>query len=452
MKCVKVALTVGLLLSGGVHPATAQETLEEIQATVRQLRQDYETKIDALETKINRMESEQERVLEEKVAAASDEIKKSAQEGSWKSEYVGRYEGEFGRGGLEVTAPGGLAKVTLGGYMDHEFENFQNTNSSFDQHRWIINVGATIGERLRFFSEYEIEHGGPNASGGGEAKVEQAYVDFLVEEWVNLRAGAVLVPFGRLNIYHDSDMRDLTDRPLMARDIIPTTWTESGVGLFGEFEPVIGDYEGLLISYEAHVINGLDDGFSDTGLRNARGSLGGDNNNNKAVAGRVVLSPAVGHELGLSGYHGKYNNDGDALVGGALDFLSTWGPVELIGEAARFEADQPAGGADIADTFEGFRLQANYHFWPEFLNDTWLGRSFADPTFTLVSRYDWARIDDDADAGTGDNEEDRITLGLNYRPVESWVLKAEYQWNETENEALERGNNDGFMMSIAMGF
>ena len=86
------------------------------------------------------------------------------------------------------------------------------------------------------------------------------------------------------------------------------------------------------------------------------------------------------------------------------------------------------------------------------LSDTFLGRTFEDPVFTLVGRYGWARIDDDADAGTGDNEEERWTLGINYRPVESWVMKLEYQWNETENEALERGNNDGWFWSVAMGF
>ena len=81
-----------------------------------------------------------------------------------------------------------------------------------------------------------------------------------------------------------------------------------------------------------------------------------------------------------------------------------------------------------------------------------LKTGFDDPTFTLIGRYDWARIDDDGDATVGDNEEERWTLGFNYRPVESWVLKLEYQWNRTEVETLERGNNDGFFGSVAIGF
>ncbi len=457
MKVLRSFFAAVMIAALTVTTASADE-VAELRAMIEDMRRDYESRIQMLEDKIDRLEASQERVVEQRVAEVREEIKEDMRDSGWKAQYVGRYEGDFQKGGFEVESPSGLAKVTVGGYMDHEFENFENTDSTFDQHRWIINIGAQLGERLRFFSEYEIEHGGPDASGGGEAKVEQAYIDYLMTEWINLRMGAMLVPFGRTNIYHDSDLRDLTARPLVARDIIPTTWTESGVGLFGEFEPVIGSYEDLVVSYEVQVINGLDDGFSDTGLRGARGSLSSDNNNNKAVAGRVVLSPAIGQELAFSGYYGAYNDYGDSISGKGVDFLSKWGPLELTGEYAFFKVNAPdfavSGITDIADTFEGYHVQAAYHFWPQFLSDTFLGRTFDDPVFTLVGRYDWARIDDDADAdaGTGDNEEERWTLGINYRPVESWVMKLEYQWNETENEALERGNNDGWFWSVAMGF
>lgn len=452
MRSLLAALISAALI---VSPAAADD-VTELKTMIEEMRRDYESRIQMLEDKIDRLEASQEQQVQERVAEVRAELKEEIKDSGWKARYVGRYEGDFEKGGFEVESPSGVAKVTVGGYMDHEFENFEKTDSTFDQHRWIINIGAQLGERLRFFSEYEIEHGGPDASGGGEAKVEQAYIEYLINDWINVRAGAMMVPFGRTNIYHDSDLRDLTSRPLVARDIIPTTWTESGAALFGEFTPVIGSYEDLVLTYDVQVINGLNDGFSDTGLRGARGSLSGDNNNNKAVAGRLVLSPAIGQELAFSGYYGAYNDYGDSISGKAVDFLSTWGPFELTGEYAFFKVNAPdfavSGLTDIADEFEGYHVQAAYHFWPAFLDESFLGRTFDDPVFTLVGRYGWARIDDDADAGTGDNEEERWTLGINYRPVESWVMKLEYQWNETDNEALERGNNDGWFWSVAMGF
>lgn len=425
--------------------AASADEMADLRLEMRQLRADYESRIAQLQSQVEKLS------LAQAVPAPSTEkFDKKADAGMLGAEYVGRYQGPFKKGGLIFREESGFGQVSVGGYMDHEFADFENTRSTFDQHRWIINVGAELGDRLRFYSEFEIEHGGVNASGTGEEKVEQAWVDYTIMDEFNLRGGALLVPFGRYNLYHDSDLQDLTARPIAARDVVPTTWTESGAGFWGEFDPAL-NVENLKIGYEAYVINGLNDGFTDTGLSGAKGSIETDNNNNKAWVGRVVVSPALGHEVGFSGYHGKYNNLDDDITGAGIDFLTTWGPFEFLGEYANFDVDEPAG-ANVANTFEGYYLQANYHFWPAILNDTFLKTGFDDPTFTLVGRYDWAGINDDSDATLGDNEEERLTLGLNYRPVESWVLKFEYQWNETENETLERGNNNGFFSSVAMGF
>ena len=432
--------------------ASWADDIDDLRKEMQKLRSDYESKIKKLQTQVNNLSKKQDREI--------DKLEEKVDKSTVGVDYVGRYDGAFKRGGL-VLEHSGFGKVTLGGYMDHEYEDFENAHSNFDQHRWILNIGAELGDRLRFYSEYEIEHGGPNASGGGEAKVEQAWVDFLIEDWVNLRAGALLVPFGRTNLYHDSDIRDLTTRPIVSRDIIPTTWTESGVGIHGEVNPTIGSYEDLAIGYETYIINGLTDGFSDTSMSGAKGSLGGNNNNNQAVVGRVAISPLLGHEIAFSGYWGKYDTKGNAISGQAVDMSSTVGPFELVGEYAHFNVDEPdyvAGLAapDIAKTFQGYRAQLNYHFWPEFLDDTFLGRGFEDPTFTLINRFGWARIDDDNDAdayGVAEaNTESRYTLGLNYRPVESMVFKIEHLWNRNENDALEYGSNNGFTWSVAMGF
>lgn len=450
MKRIIMFLFVFTLMNVSVNISWA-DPIDDLRKEMQQLRSDYEDKIQTLQTQVDNLSKKQDQQI--------DKLEAKVDKKMIDVDYVGRYEGAFKRGGL-VIERSGFGKVVVGGYTDHEFVNFENTNSNFDQHRWIINIGAELGDRLRFYSEYEIEHGGPDAKGGGEAKVEQAWIDFLIEDWVNLRAGALLVPFGRTNLYHDSDVRDLTGRPIVARDIIPTTWTESGAGFYGEVNPTIGKYEDLALAYEAYVINGLNDGFDDTSLSGAKGSLGGssnDNNNSKAVVGRLVISPFLGHEVGLSGYWGKYNTDGDAISGQAIDWLSTWGPLEFVGEYAHFNVDEPAPVSDIAKTFQGYRAQVNYHFWPEFLDNTFLGKGFEDPTFTLVNRYGWAKINDDSDADAfgevEDNEQSRYTLGLNYRPIESWVFKTEYEWNINNGEGLENGgNNNGFLWSVAMGF
>jgi hypothetical protein len=448
----------------------AETGIESVRQEMERMRQDYEAKLKALQDKIDALAKNQEAAkadLEQKLTEKIEEKGISA-------EYVGRYEGPFGKGGLLIKNPSGFGNVSVGGYADIEFENFENSNSTFDQARFILNLGAQPHERLLFYSEYEIEHGGPHASDIGEAKVEQAWVGYLINDMINLRGGIVLVPFGRFTLLHDSDIQDLTARPIVSRRLAAATWMEAGFGAFGEFN--IGESLGLkllpdsYLNYEGYIINGLDEDISDTGLRNAKGAIEADENNNKAFVGRLGFGLNRNLELGLSGYFGKYGRSGSAtrngrddLVGIGADVNFKRGPFELVGDFAYWDFedgalvdhdnDNAAGDEVAAPTYmRGFYLEPRYHFWPKFLNNTFLGRGFEDPKFTLVSRYDWVDIADDGGPGIGSNVEKRFTIGLNYRPIESWVFKLEYQWNRASNATLERGDRDGLMASMAIGF
>ena len=460
---------VFLLYLGGVNLACADE-MGDLRQELKELRQDYETQIQGLQQKIEELSKKQDAAQGE----LEEKFQKKIEEKSISLDYVGRYEGPFGKGGLLIKNPSGFGNVSLGGYADIEFENFENSNSTFDQARFILNIGAQPHERLLFYSEYEIEHGGPNApGGGGEAKVEQAWASYLINDMLNFRGGIVLMPFGKFNLLHDSDIQDLTERPLVSRRIMPSTWMESGFGAFGELNVGESLNLGLLpdayLNYEGYVVNGLDEDISDTGTRNAKGHLSVDANNNKALVGRIGLGLNRNLELGVSGYAGKYGRSGsstrngkDDLIGLSSDINFKRGPFELVGDFAYFgfedgalvdDDNSDATAAISAPKYmRGFYLEPKFHFWPKFLANTFLGRGFKDPKFTLVSRYDWVNIGDDGDAGTGDNKETRYTLGLNYRPIESWVFKLEYQINDRSNETLERGDSDGIMASMAIGF
>lgn len=463
LRKIALYLLTCLLTLGQVSGYAFADEIGDLKLQIQQLRQDYETQIQKLQRRIDEISKKQE--------VAQEDLEKKIEEKTISAEYVGRYEGPFGKGGLLIKNPSGFGNVSVGGYASIEFENFGNSPSTFDQQRFIINLGAIPHERLIFYSEYEIEHGGPSApAGGGEAKVEQAWISYLINNWVNIRGGIVLAPFGRFNLLHDDDIQDLTERPIVSRRIVPSTWMESGFGLFGEFN--LGEALNLrllpdaYLNYEGYVVNGLDEDISDTGMRNAKSSLGFDASNNKAFVGRLGLGLNRNLELGLSSYLGRYGetistaNGNDNLVGLGADLNFKRGPFELVGDFAYFDFEDGAmvdqdnsntSPAVLAPKYmRGFYIEPRFHFWPKFLDNTFLGRGFKDPKFTLVGRYDWVNIGDDGDAGDGDNKETRYTLGLNYRPIESWVLKLEYQINDRSNEALERG--DGIMTSMAIGF
>ena len=347
-------------------------------------------------------------------------------------------------------------------YTTLEYESFERSTSTFDARNIELLIDVSLTNRLRGFAEIEFERTAKTSSGTrqGEVEVEQGWVEYTINDYLKPRAGVVLVPFGRYNLEHFDPFQDLTSRPIVARRIIPTTWAEAGVGFLGQ--AFLGDtlkhtwFKELNVDYQFFLMNGLTNRFSDQGLRNARGAFGKDTNNNKAFAGRLNISPFRDQHIAFSGYHGSYDKKGHKINGFDVDWKFRKGPFEIVGEYASFFLD--AGGllsdgeTRAPNNLSGAYIQANYHFWFDFLNDTFLGRDFTNPTFTAVSRYGWASIADDGDSNTGANRERRWTIGVNYRPVETVAFKLEYLFNSSTNEALQFGDNDGFLASVSAAF
>ena len=317
-------------------------------------------------------------------------------------------------------------RVTIGGYSVASYEDFDKPESSTFSGQLALTVSGHIHDRVRFFNEIDL--------GISDEDVEpiQSYVDLLMMKWINLRGGVLQIPFGKFNIDHFDPRRDLTDDPLLARRIVPTTWSDFGFSLFG----LIPISPAFKTTYEVAIVNGLTDEFArpgalpDEGLREARPDFLNDNNSNKAIVGRTAFVFVDQYEFGFSGYRGNYDDASQNVITGFdadLEFkprgTHAFEDFEFKAEYASFDIDNLTEPSRLW----GFYTQVNYHFWPRVLDHTFLGRRFSHPTFTLVGRYGHARID--TTARTGDLKEDRYTVGLNYRPIEDFVVKTEYQVN-----------------------
>jgi hypothetical protein len=351
-------------------------------------------------------------------------------------------------------------KVRVNMYGTLEFEDFRNTDSVFDARNIEVLLDVRAHQRFHIFGEIEFERTAKTSEGDrqGEVEVEQGWVEYGINRYINPRLGVILVPFGRFNMEHFDTYQDLTDRPIMARRVVPITWAEAGAGFAGSVSPgelSSGKWlQDVELNYELYAINGLTNDFSDTSSRDARGAFSSDNNNNKALVGRMQICFMSLLELGLSGYLGRYDDRGNKIRGYDVDWKIVSGPVELVGEFANFDLDGGlrGDGLSITENLQGGYVEGRYHFWFSFLNQTFLGRDLEAPTFTAVARVGYAEIGDDGDAGGGDNREERLALGLNYRPIESLVFKLEYQFNNKDNESLEHGDNDGFIASVSAAF
>ncbi len=416
--CVAAAsLALGASLCGTL-PAAAQEPRDTLEAEIEALRR----RIEDLELLL----AQQGELIEGRLAGAMEAEQRGVAGPDPRQRAV---SGIYGR--PFVWQGGGAA---VGGYVDLELEAaLESDEVTFDQHRLIPFIFAEITDRIHFGTELEFEHGAE------EIAVEFAALDVSFAEWLNLRGGILLSPLGKFNLIHDSPVNDLTDRPLVDQQIIPTTLSEAGAGFFGTLYPS----ESSVLTYEAYVVNGFDAGLitgpAETRLRQGRGSAEEDNNAEKSVVGRIGFSPVLGVEIGASAHHGVYAPDDETeradlglsgderLTIGALDAIVTRGPVELLGEAAWAGLDAPTG---VPDAQFGYYAQANVHFGQGVIG------MFPNSVFTAVGR--WGEIDLDSDRDGA--RQRRLTLGLNWRPVEETVFKLDLLTDWFQDDAGEFGD------------
>src|SRR6186997_3350382 len=406
--------------------------------------------------------------------------------------------GSTGSGRLVYAKPFVAApKAIVGGYMDIQYrtekqasiENgYGGTTNTFDQQRFVPFIYADITEHVKFASEIEIEHGiREDSTQGLEIGLEFAHIDYLVNEPFNIRAGILLIPIGKFNLLHDSPLNDLTDRPLVAQFVIPSTMSETGAGFYGTFYP--GRTSKL--DYELYFTTGPcgydPDGTprinEESGTKNSRQRKcestadGFDINNGKAVSGRLAFSPMLGVEVAGSTYYGNSSPSSyNPLSITAIDWTLQKGPFELIGEAAwsyargnsraipgstfGFSPGSLLTGVNTLNSFafppqrmQGYYVQANYHFMPAFLAN-WSPKRFGEgSTFTAVIRYDRVNLNMD-NKGENEGNLEQVSFGLNYRPIEDCVFKMSYQYipMSFNPNSGQRIHDNAFVISAATYF
>ncbi|HHT9119992.1 MAG TPA: hypothetical protein ACFYD3_05550 [Candidatus Hypogeohydataceae bacterium YC41] len=354
----------------------------------------------------------------------------------------------------------------LGGYMDASYRMQQSGKDRFEVLRFVPFIYADVSDRVKVASEIEFEHGGAAEKEGvrgdaatdvngksvpildGEAKLEFATIDFQIKEWINMRAGIILVPLGKFNLVHDAPLQELVDRPLVDTFIIPTTLSQAGMGFFGTLYPT----EMSKLDYEIYATNGFgNDINSSQGLMEARlFRFDRDNNSNPALVTRVGFSPFLGLEVGGSVLFNKFSSTGEGksnFVLPALDFAYQKGPFELVGEGAVVLLDR---GQIVKSEEEvppsnmfGYYVEPRFHFMPKFLREL-APKIFTErSTFTLVGRWDQVDLGNGFTVGEGkpaDRRRQRATIGLNYRYTRDTVFKVDYEWN-IEQSGHDRTNN-----------
>ena len=344
--------------------------------------------------------------------------------------------------------------LSIGGYGEANYQNIVSdqgkSKDNADFERLVLYVGYKFTDKILFNSEIEFEHGttGQGSEEEGEVSVEFAALDFFIDPMVNARAGMVLMPMGFINQIHEPTFYFGNNRPEVERRIIPTTWREMGVGLFGSITPNL--------TYTGYVVNGLDaQGFNSNGIRDGRQAGATAYAQNFGYVVRTDYTPdalpgvSVGGSayVGNSGqdleYKGKTPNVFTQLYEGhvqwkyrGLEFrtLGSWGHINDAGILSDYK------GQTVGSQNYGWYSEVGYDVLPFLFKDT--------PQY-LAPFFRYEQYDTIASTPTGyeDNlnlDREIFQVGLQYKPIPQVVIKADYRNFSAKQGSVPDDFNLGF--------
>ena len=343
-----------------------------------------------------------------------------------------------------------LGRTAVGGYAEAharwERADGVTEEAGFSAKRWNLFTATQVSDFVRIGAELEFENGTE------EIRLEYAAIDVGIHPVFSLRAGMLLSPLGKFNLAHDSPRNELTDRPLIATELLGVALSEPGLGAFG----LVSLGGAARVTYELYAVNGFNDGLLTNSGSGTRIPFGRDNvednNASPALVGRVTYSPRVGYEIGVSGHRGAWNQfslDGNRLdqrrnlAIWVLDGEASVAGVRLQGEMGVARIDIPPGLRGIyAERQGGLYLQALRPF-----GAGWV-RTMPQSEFAGLARLDVVDFDRDV---AGDNVL-RVSLGLNFRPTRDTALKLNYTRGASRDRFNNRSDHAGLLFSVATYF
>ena len=321
--------------------------------------------------------------------------------------------------------------MTLGGYAEVLYNQPESVNGEIDVQRLILLFGYKFDDRTQFVTELEFEH-------VKEVYIEQAFVNYSVNNSLNVRAGLMLVPMGIINEYHEPTTFNGVERPSMDNKLVPTTWREIGIGFSGRSDA-------MSMRYQAYIFNGFLSHNGTAGLvKGSNGLRSGRQKGAESVFRTPNLSMKLdfyginGLRLGLSGYFGRTQAANEVF-----DTSGSTVGLSMIGFDARYNLRKFTARcqyirSSIKDVFEynqltakdlgsgmsGYYIEGAYNLLPIRNRQ----RLFA---FVRYENFDThASVPSNTDRNAAYHRKE-ITTGLSYHLAPGAVFKMDYQSKST---------------------
>jgi hypothetical protein len=408
MTCTALALS---LLTCFAAPAWAETGTEE--------------RLKALELRLNTLENENRALkqqieqAEQKLDATGSQMEKIAGQGSssgaaWAENTTFGGYGELHLNKLKNRKPGGTSKDEL------------------DFHRFVLFMGHEFSDRIRFFSELEVEHAVARDTAAGSSGVvglEQAYIDFTLSDALSAKAGLMVMPIGIISETHEPPTFYGVERNPVETNIIPTTWREGGVMLTTRMENAV--------TFDVAVTSGLATTAAKSyAVRDGRLNGASAKASDPAYTARLKWSGIPGVELaGTAQRQTDITQSADATAGAAMLYeahaVVSKGAFGLRALYAAWSLDGSGPAAVGADKQNGWYVEPAWK-----LSEQW-------GVFARRSNWD-NRAGDAADSRYGQTD-----FGVNYWPHPDVVVKLDHQNQQSPNGQDEF---DGFNLGLGYQF
>jgi len=357
----------------------------------------------------------------------------------------------------------GKSPVTVGGYLESNWQHLYTDGVSeghqFQARRLSIFMSAAINKRVKFLSEIEFE------DGGKEISVEFASIDVEFHPLVNFRTGIIVNPIGSFNQNHDGPKWEFTDRPISATQMLPGTFSNAGIGLFGKKYQ-----DDWMIGYEAYFSGSFDNSIIEntenkTFLPAAKNNPERFEEINSGVplfTGKIAIRNLKYGELGLSymgGVYNKYQDDGIVIDQKrrvkifALDYNTTLPKIKtfITSELAWINVDVPS---TYGQQFGNKQFGGFMDIVQPLLKKNILG--WENAVLNLACRLEYVDWNVGRFNETGENIGDEIWSvmpAISFRPTAQTVFRLNYRFQK-QRDILGNppATTDGFSLGVSTYF
>jgi phosphate-selective porin len=288
----------------------------------------------------------------------------------------------------------------LSGYAQAEYTAQDVGLDGFSVHRARLTLSGDITNKIRFKLQVDLAK---------SPLLLDAAIEVAFHDAASLRVGQFKVPFSMESLTPGSDL-DTIDRSQAVSKLAPgfdigASGRDIGVLAFGKIS---------ILEYSVGIFNGA--GINKT-----------DTNNEKDLAGRVVIRPFSFLSLGASYYDGSYSESASAppQVRDRVGFEGAvlYGALSLKGEFLQAE--------DGDTTKRGWYLQAGYFFLPK--------------TLQGIAKFDSY----DPDKAFAADRTDIWILGLNWFLAEKTKLQVNFDLTKDESGHT---TNKALLIQLQAGF